>query len=254
MTALDDSNRALLMRLQQQAVLAQRAVARRVAGSISHAVGTPLNVISGRASMLLGEAPGEEELAEYVGIIVEQTRRIVQILRNAAGSLDLDSEIVREVSPAEILTQEVTLVGELCAASGRGLRVRSVSWPSHVRTQAETFATCLFALLHRATSEAAPDTEVDITAALEHAEPPSSERGHVIPGDCLHVVASYTPEAPPVPMAREPWLKGESPSARELNWAGIMGLARQCGAWFELDSRAAGVDLLLNFPVEAKSA
>lgn len=55
----------------------------KLASSIAHEVGTPLNVIAGRASLISFQIPDDAapELAEHARIIEEQARRIEQIIR-----------------------------------------------------------------------------------------------------------------------------------------------------------------------------
>lgn len=54
----------------------------KLASGVAHELGTPLNVVSARAKMILrGESEGEEEIREDARVIVEQTERMTRIIR-----------------------------------------------------------------------------------------------------------------------------------------------------------------------------
>jgi two-component system NtrC family sensor kinase len=53
----------------------------RLASGVAHELGTPLNVITGRAKLLSTEKLDSEEIGDYSRIIVEQTERIIRIIR-----------------------------------------------------------------------------------------------------------------------------------------------------------------------------
>lgn len=76
----------------------------QIASSIAHEVGTPLNIVSGRASMMASGLVKHEDVAKNADIIVEQTRRMAGIIRHlldyarrgagAADSVDVRALIV----------------------------------------------------------------------------------------------------------------------------------------------------------------
>ncbi|MCC6994910.1 MAG: HAMP domain-containing protein [Deltaproteobacteria bacterium] len=53
----------------------------QLAAGIAHEVGTPLNVIAGRASVMARKAPDEAEVRKNAGIIADQTQRITRIIQ-----------------------------------------------------------------------------------------------------------------------------------------------------------------------------
>jgi signal transduction histidine kinase len=78
----------------------------QIASSIAHEVGTPLNVVSGRASMMAAGLIKPEDIPKNAQIIVEQTKRMAAIIRQlldfarrGGGTLEtvhLD-EVIRDV-------------------------------------------------------------------------------------------------------------------------------------------------------------
>lgn len=78
----------------------------QIASSIAHEVGTPLNIVSGRASMMASGLVKQEDVAQNADIIVEQTKRMAGIIRQlldfarrgAGVTQDVDVQgLVREV-------------------------------------------------------------------------------------------------------------------------------------------------------------
>jgi len=53
----------------------------RMASGIAHELGTPLNVITGRAKLIVKEDLSESEVIQYAGIIADQSERITKIIR-----------------------------------------------------------------------------------------------------------------------------------------------------------------------------
>ncbi|MBI1737583.1 MAG: HAMP domain-containing protein [Candidatus Rokubacteria bacterium] len=77
---LEETERAL--DLERQVRHAQTlAVAGRLATALAHEVGTPLNIISGRAEFLMQSLPRDDRRREELGIIVGQIDRISGIIR-----------------------------------------------------------------------------------------------------------------------------------------------------------------------------
>jgi two-component system NtrC family sensor kinase len=54
----------------------------KLASGIAHELGTPLNVITGRAQIILADEAKDSENAKNARIIVEQTKRITKIIRS----------------------------------------------------------------------------------------------------------------------------------------------------------------------------
>ena len=57
----------------------------QLASGLAHEIGTPLNVIHGRAKLIQRRPEHTEELKKYLGIIVDQTERITKIIQQLLG-------------------------------------------------------------------------------------------------------------------------------------------------------------------------
>ena len=94
----------------------------RLASGIAHELGTPLNVVSGRAAMIAsGEAASWPEVREMANVIREQSDRMVRILRQL---LDFARRKPTERSPTDLvkLAREIVALLEPLAAK-RGVAV-----------------------------------------------------------------------------------------------------------------------------------
>ena len=75
-----DRSLELMRRLRQTESL---AVAGKLCSSIAHEVGTPLNIIAGRAELMLRALPADSPLREDLNVIVNQIDRISRLIRAA---------------------------------------------------------------------------------------------------------------------------------------------------------------------------
>ncbi len=92
----------------------------RLASGVAHELGTPLNIVAGRAQMIAsGEATGDE-VPQNAAIIAEQTRRMTQIIRQL---LDFARRRAVEKAPVDLRDLAHKTVGLLRPmADKRGLR------------------------------------------------------------------------------------------------------------------------------------
>jgi two-component system, NtrC family, sensor histidine kinase HydH len=79
------------------------AVAGKLSSSIAHEVGTPLNIIAGRAELMLRTVPADSPLREDLGVITSQIDRISRMIRAA-----LDPFHPREPEPVDTDLRAVT--------------------------------------------------------------------------------------------------------------------------------------------------
>jgi signal transduction histidine kinase len=95
-----DRSLELMRRLRQTESL---AVAGKLCSSIAHEVGTPLNIIAGRAELMLRALPKESPLREDLDVVIAQIDRISKMIRAA-----LDPFRQREPERAAVAAGAVT--------------------------------------------------------------------------------------------------------------------------------------------------
>jgi two-component system, NtrC family, sensor kinase len=111
----------LLDRLRQDE---RMAVTSRVASMIGHLIGTPLNVIAGRAAMIRSN-PNDESAVENARRIEEQVDRLAQQIRRLIEYLTAPDPAVESRSVAEMLEDALGLYRPL--AERRGVRLNEPS-------------------------------------------------------------------------------------------------------------------------------
>src|SRR5262249_19640573 len=108
--------------LEQQLRRAETlAVAGKLASGIAHEVGTPLNVISGRAEMVLRSLPSDHPGRQDLERIIHQIDRVSNIVRSLLDAVRLAKPEIQRVPVASLITRLLPLLEHL--ARKRGLSV-----------------------------------------------------------------------------------------------------------------------------------
>ncbi len=97
------------------------AVAGKLASGIAHEVGTPLNIISGRAEMVLASLPDAHPAREDLERIIQQIDRVSNIVRSLLDSVRLGKLEIHRVSIALLIGRLLPLLDHL--ARRRGIAV-----------------------------------------------------------------------------------------------------------------------------------
>jgi signal transduction histidine kinase len=102
----------------------------KLAAGIAHELGTPLNVISGRAQMILrGKVPGDK-LTDYVGSIAEQSERMTRIIRQLLDFARRRERRNERTDLGALVASTTNLLDQL--ATKRGVRLTSTVEPVEV--------------------------------------------------------------------------------------------------------------------------
>jgi signal transduction histidine kinase len=102
----------------------RRAVSSRVASVVAHLIGTPLHVISGRAS-LIRSLPGDGSVAENARRIEEQVDRLAKRIRALIDYLTAPEPAPAEESVSAVVDGALSLYGPIAEARGMSLRLTS---------------------------------------------------------------------------------------------------------------------------------
>jgi two-component system, NtrC family, sensor kinase len=121
-----ESTRATLVREQEhrRQVEAELRNAERLAGlgrlaaGLAHEIGTPLNVILGRAESVLRTEQVSELGAKHLGIIVSQSERIARIVRDMLDFARVKPRRRTETDLSAALRTTLDLLGQRCTSQG----------------------------------------------------------------------------------------------------------------------------------------
>jgi two-component system NtrC family sensor kinase len=229
----------------------RRAAVSRVASTLSHALGTPLNVISGRAAMINMEGVSVDEMRSNARIIEQQVRSVANMLRTVLsfareGKPELETRDARKVVERAVQTLEPI-------ARARGVRLLLEEGPGmDTRLRESAVLQVLANLIALGVYREPEGGSVGLALRLEHAEPPQGERGRVPPGEYLRFSVTYgSLELPPAlfDVVYEPWL---TPQCADREAALILalsyGVAREHRGWVEAHLEPGSSSLVLNWP------
>jgi signal transduction histidine kinase len=230
----------------------RRAAMIRFASSLSHALGTPLNVIAGRAAMIAMEELPSEEIAQNARIIEAQVRGITELLQRAL-------RFVREGPPAGERTDLCKLAERAVSvvqpsAASRNITLRCTATPELMAVVPQKrILGIVTSLLSLGLDTVGDGGKISLDVQHGHCEPPPSERGRAVAGNCARFAVRYEGARLDDELFKrvyEPWL--EPPvSGRDaaLLLAVAFGMAREHRAWVEVRDGAEGTTLCLCWPL-----
>jgi two-component system, NtrC family, sensor kinase len=242
----------------------------RLAGTIAHQLGTPLNVVSGRAGMIAAD-PQDAAVQGNAKIIAEQAKRMTTMIREL---LDFARKRGIQREPTKLRTV-MARAGELIAPIADARRVSievddagELSADLDSERVLQVLTNAMFHALHVSPEGGA----LRLSAELRKVDEPADD--HAEPGE--YVAITLTDERPggaeklpPAPMSnagkvgwgagRAPWqdpaASAASPDASLSLYVG-QGIAREHGGWIEMAVEAAparGARFTLHLPASGTS-
>lgn len=116
-----------------------------VVSHLAHQLGTPLNVIEGRATMLGSPTAERSDVERHARIIAEQSARMVRMLREAVAFCRRAAPPTERVEVLALVTRALATFGPL--AREKGVEVSLESAPSGAAVQGDSDALSV-ALMH----------------------------------------------------------------------------------------------------------
>jgi signal transduction histidine kinase len=174
----------------------RRATLERLIAYLAHHLGTPLNVIEGRATMIATGQVATGEFERNARIIMEQSSRMVRFLREIVSSARQETGNRKTMGSAEEATADlggvareaVAMFGPLAGAHGASICFENQSGTATVRGSAESLLVALSHLVEngvRATPEGAT-----LVVRLRQEASPEDDRdpgGTLVPFFCIDV-------------------------------------------------------------------
>jgi two-component system, NtrC family, sensor kinase len=212
----------------------------RLASSMAHALGTPLNVVSGRAAMIASGDLSADEIRESAEIIAAQAASITELLRQTLDASRRRRPLTREpVAVAGCVTRAWQLVSPLAAAHDTRLVVDDRHGglaPLDAGRVLQLLTILMSSLLEERRDEARGDRVLDVMITAEHIARPHDRRA--APGRYVRLSLSsdLEPRRDALEGGLDPFV---APAARfaqmDLGLFVCHGISREHGGWIEVE-------------------
>lgn len=157
-----DRSLELMRRLRQTESL---AIAGKLCSSIAHEVGTPLNIIAGRAELMLRALPQDSPLREDLNVIVTQIDRISRMIRAALDPFRQREPELAAVAPGSVTEGLRPLLQHFAKSRGVTLSVAIPPGIAPVYVDSGHLQQVLINLLTNAIEATPSGGRVEVTAA-----------------------------------------------------------------------------------------
>ena len=169
---LQEEARARVTAVEQLRHADRLATVGKLASGLAHELGTPLNVVSGRAKMVLtGDAMGEE-VGENARIIVEQCQRMTDIIRQLLDFARRRTPLKTRADLAQIADQALSLLAPLAAKRHVDLNLHCNGAPTTIDADAAQLQQALANLIVNGIQAMPAGGRLDVSVRAEHAQPP----------------------------------------------------------------------------------
>jgi signal transduction histidine kinase len=210
------------------------AAAGEVAASLAHEIGSPLNVILGRARMMAARADTSAATKRDLEIVAEQTERITRVVRKLLEISRPSRGRVEEVDLQSVVDETLAFVAPECKKRGIVTSSRASGGPQRVLADRDQLVQIVFNLCHNAIQAQPGGGRIDVTL----------ERVAEGLGGAPNVVLTVTDAGPGVaPEVRgrvfDPFVTTKE-GGTGLGLAIVDGAVRELGGRVEVDDAPGG--------------
>ena len=226
----------------------------RLAAGIAHELGTPLNVVSGRAGLIASGKLNDDEVRTSADIIKTEANRIAGVIRQL---LDFARRKLPERSNAdlrEVVVRTVNLLESLAAKQNIRLIVTGDQQPLFAKVDAGQMQQVVTNLLVNAIQAMPDGGQVTVQLARETATPPDVPAISPIAVYSLTVAdQGHGIDDADVPHIFEPFFTTKDVgSGTGLGLSIVHGIVREHGGWIEVQSeKNVGSRFTIRIPIES---
>ncbi|WP_437794190.1 sensor histidine kinase [Sorangium sp. So ce693] len=210
----------------------------KLASGLAHELGTPLNVVGGRAKMIARGLP-QEEAAESARIIAEQADRMTKIIRQL---LDFARRRVAQKAPADlahIARQTLALLEPLARRRSVTLRLdEAAGGAAHAEVDSGQMQQVLTNLIMNGMQSMKRGGELTVRVERAEARPPADHGGAAGEHVAVRVTDGGEGVAPEnIPRIFEPFFTTKDVGeGTGLGLSVSYGIVREHGGWIEVES------------------
>jgi two-component system NtrC family sensor kinase len=231
----------------------RRAAMRRIAGALAHAVGTPLNVIAGRAA-LISQAPADkrsEHAASNAAVIERQVEGLVERIQQILKWVRTEDVRRESCAPLGVLEAAAAVYAPFAKHKGIAIRV-SPAELAQTTLPRRAVLLVLVDLISFGLSVVESGGLIELEVRCEHAEPPPSERGRASAGKVARFRVHYVKTSVNGDLFASPYEPWNLPEHVDLDYAQLMcvcfGVAREHAGWVEVDRTDSGTAITTSWP------
>jgi two-component system, NtrC family, sensor kinase len=228
----------------------------KLASGIAHELGTPLNVVAGRAGMIAEGETTSEETVSYSRIIVEAVDKMTRIIRSLLEFARRKGPQKAPQSLEPTVTRTLELLGPLGAKKRVELVLRADEKLRTVDVDPNQFEQVVTNLVVNAIQSMTGDGKVTVTLGESRARPPADIGGDEADWACVSVAdegAGIAPEN--VAHVFEPFFTTKDVGeGTGLGLSVAYGIVRDHGGWIEVRSvLGKGTEFAVYIPLHGSS-
>jgi signal transduction histidine kinase len=210
----------------------------KLASSMAHELGTPLNVVAGRARMIEGDESAAETARDNARIIAEQAERMAEIIQDLLEFSRRKPLERRRARIGDVLEHAATLLEPICEDKDITLEVGGAPDVEAEIDSGKVLQVLTNLLMNAA--QAMPDGgRIELSVSREHVDDPPDRRAGA--GDYLVIVVRD--EGIGIPADRLPDIfeaffttKKDEERGTGLGLSVCHGIVREHGGWMEVAS------------------
>lgn len=228
----------------------REAMLERFASSISHAIGTPLQVIHGRAGLIAADAD-DEEIEASVRIIEAKVGELTDLIHQVLGFARSALGPAERLEVGELVSDLVGRYGALAESRGIALVAEPIAGGATWFAPRDRAQQILAGCVAQGLARGGEGERIVVSAgAADAATPAGYAHGRYTRVEVQWQGVSFDQVA--FARALEPWLAESVPDRRgALQLAVSYGLARRLGGWIDAGGGSTETRLAIHLPAEA---
>ena len=226
----------------------------KLAAGVAHELGTPLNVVLGRARMIASGEVAGEAARDNARVVAEQAERMARTIRQLLDFARYRAPQRAATELAPLIEQVHLLLAPLARKKGVTLRLEGCAGPCRADVDAAQFQQALTNVVVNGIQAMAEGGELTVTLSREAKRPPAAPAAPLRQHVCV-AVRDHGPGIPPdvLPRIFDPFFTTkEVGEGTGLGLSVAYGIVREHDGWIDIDSRAGhGTVFSLWLPGEA---
>ena len=162
----------------------------KLASGLAHELGTPLNVVSGRAKMIASLTLDSDQIKESASIISEQADRMTGLIRRLLDFVRRPGTLKRTVEPSQVVTHVLALLQPIAKQANVDLDLRCAAGDITVQADPGQLQQVISNLVMNAINAMPKGGRVEISITTERVQPPADVGGEEATYACLAVADS----------------------------------------------------------------